>query len=74
MNEQRYEIGTLENGNFVVDSISNDPELTRFPTLFLAIQEIREVIRCSQKMWGEAMTNGAIQDSETDRIVWRQDE
>lgn len=73
-NELRYEIGTLENDNFVVDSISNDPDLTGFPTIFLAIQELREVIRASTKMWGAPMTNGAVRDSETGRIVWRQDE
>ena len=72
MNKQRFEIGTLENDNFIADSISNDPELTGFPTLHLAIQEMREVQQ-SKKMWGEPMTNGAICDSETGRIVWRQE-
>jgi hypothetical protein len=73
IDDQRYEIGTVENGNFVADSISDDPELTTFPTLHLAIQEMREVIRQSAKMWGEPMTNGAIKDSHTGNIVWKQE-
>lgn len=73
-NELRFEIGTLEDDNFVVDSISTDPDLTGYPTIFLAIQELREVIRQSAKMYGVPITNGAVRDSETGRIVWRQDE
>lgn len=74
MNERRFEIGTVEDGGFVADSISSDPEVTGFRTLHLAIQEMREVIRQSEKMWGEPMTNGAVRDSETSRIVWRQEQ
>lgn len=74
IDDRRFEIGTLEDGSFIADSIAQDPELTGFPTLFHAIQEMREVIRASTKMWGEAMRNGAIRDSVTGRIVWRQED
>jgi hypothetical protein len=69
---KRYEIGTITNGTFEGDTISNDPELTTFATLEDATREMQDTIAHAVEMWGEPMTNGAIRDSETDQIVWRQ--
>jgi hypothetical protein len=69
----RYQIGTVRDGNFLGDTIGSDPELTSFPTLELALEEMAEVIRQSAAMWGEPMTNGAIYDNHTGYVVWRQD-
>jgi hypothetical protein len=70
---ERYRIGTITNGIFEPDTLGNDPELTSFDTIALARDEMHEIIRASRKMWGEPLTNGAIQDSATGRIVWRQE-
>jgi hypothetical protein len=66
---ERYEIGTVVDGNFQSDTLGNDPELTTFDVLSVAITEIRQCIRFAP----EPVTNAAIYDSETGRIVWRQD-
>ena len=67
---RRYEIGTITDGNFEADTLGNDPDLTTFDSEREAIRECAECI--SSGMFDGPLTDCAVRDSATNRIVWMQ--
>lgn len=70
-----YAIGTTnKHGLFEADTLGNEPEATTFPTLEEARAAIVEFIELGGADPDQPLTDAAILDTTTGRIVWLQSE
>ena len=70
-----YAIGTIGRHNISeADTLGNDPESTTFASVDAARAAIQSLIDNGCCDPDVPITNAAIQDTETGRIVWRQGE